>query len=118
MIRVEDKMKTGTQIKVDNHTQTVITCSDCGATTHVKAGIDTKTARDAIQRPCKACNPIHNHHCGQGWWIQFGLKRNPYVYGPMPRLRTSRDYRMQEARRMGWMAWTWDDEYKEERKSH
>ena len=104
------------QIKVDNRTQAVITCSDCASTTSVKAGIDTKTARDAIQRPCKACNPINNHHCGQGWWIQFGLKRNPYVYGPMPRLRTSRDYRMQEARRMGWMAWTWDDEYKEERR--
>ena len=33
------------------------------------------------------------------------------MYGPMPRLRTSRDYRMQEASRQGWMAWTWDDEY-------
>jgi hypothetical protein len=23
---------------------------------------------------------------------------------------------MEEARRMGWMAWTWNDEYKEDRK--
>ena len=52
MIRVENTMKTGTQIKVDNHTQTVIIFSDCGSTTSVKAGIDTKTARDALQRPC------------------------------------------------------------------
>jgi len=97
-------MKTGIQIKADNHTQTVITCSDYGSTTSVKAGIDTKTARDATQRPSRACNPIHNHHYGQGWWIQFGLKRNPNVYGPIPRLRTSCDYRTQEARRMRWMA--------------
>ena len=34
----------------------------------------------------------------------------------MQRLRTSRRYRMEEARRMGWMAWTWHDEYEEERK--
>ena len=101
--------------RVNNHTQTVIACSDCGAKTHVKAGIDTKTAKDAIQRPCGACNTIHNHHCGQGWWIQFGLKRNPCVYGPLQRLRISRDYRMQEARRMGWVSRTWGDEYKLER---
>jgi len=50
------------------------------------------------------------------WWKEFGLESNPYVYGPMPRLRTSVRYRIEEARRMGWMAWTWDDEYKDERK--
>ena len=75
MIMFETIMKTGTQIKVDNHTQMVITCSDCAATSHVKAGVDMKSARDAMQRPCRACNPIHNHHCGQGWWTQFGLRR-------------------------------------------
>lgn len=50
------------------------------------------------------------------WWKDFGLKANPYVYGPMLRLRTSQRYRMEEARRMGWMAWTWQDEYTDERK--
>ena len=34
----------------------------------------------------------------------------------MPRLRTSLRYRMEEARRMGYMAWTWHDEYEEELK--
>jgi hypothetical protein len=34
----------------------------------------------------------------------------------MPYKRTSLRYRLEEARRMGWMEWTWDDEYKEERK--
>ncbi len=116
MVSIEDIMKRAKQIRVNNHTKTVINCSDCGATTSDNAGIHTKTARTAIQRPCSDCNLIHNHLCGQGWWIQFGLKKNPYVYGPMPRLRTSRDYKMQEGRRTGWMAWTWDDEYKEERK--
>ena len=32
------------------------------------------------------------------------------------RLQTSTRYRIEEARRMGWMAWTWNDEYKEERR--
>ena len=62
---------------------------------------------------CKPLNPLVN----QGWWLEFGLSENPYVYGPMPRLRTGKHFRMEEARRMGWMAWTWDDEYKEERKA-
>ena len=52
-----------------------------------------------------------------GWWLAFNFDTNPYVYGPMQRLRTGKRYRMEEARRMGWMAWTWDDEYKEERKA-
>ena len=111
-------MKTAKQIKINNRVQTVIECTLCGATTRVKAGVDTKTAKDAIKRPCGTCNPIHNHLCGQGWWLEFGLKSNPYVYGPMPRLRTSRSYRMEEARRNGWMAWVWDDEYVDERKGY
>ena len=91
-------------------------CSVCGATTHVKAGIDTRTAKAALERPCGACNPCHNPLVNQGWWLEFGLKKNPYIYGPMPRLRTGLRYRIEEARRMGWMAWTWKDEYSEERK--
>ena len=110
-------MKTAKQIKINNHTYTAIECSVCGAKTRVKARLDTKTASDAMERPCGSCNPNHNHLCGQGWWLQYGLQSNPYVYGPMPRLRTSRTYRMEEARRMGWMAWTWNDEYQEERKA-
>ena len=69
-----------------------------------------------LERPCGACNPVRNPLVNQGWWLEFGLDCNPYVYGPMPRLRTSVRYRLEEARRMGWMAWTWNDEYMEERK--
>ena len=109
-------MKTAKEIYVDNRVRTVMECSVCGATTYVKAGIDTKTAQAAIERPCGACNPVRNPLVNQGWWLEFGLDCNPYVYGPMPRLRTSVRYRLEEARRMGWMSWVWDDEYKEERK--
>ena len=109
-------MKTAKEIYVGNRVRTVMECPVCGATTHVKAGIDTKTAQAALDRPCGACNPVGNPLVNQGWWLQFGLDRNPYVYGPMPRLRTSVRFRLEEARRMGWMAWTWNDEYAEERK--
>ena len=109
-------MKTAKEIYVDNRVRTVMECSVCGATTNIKAGIDTKTAQAASERPCGACNPCRNPLVNQGWWLEFGLDRNPYVYGPMPRLRTSVRYRLEEARRMGWMAWTWNDEYMEERK--
>ena len=109
-------MKTAKEIYVDNRVRTVLECSVCGATTHVKAGIDTKTAQVALGRPCGACNPCRNPLVNQGWWLEFGLDRNPYVYGPMPRLRTSTRYRLEEERRRGWMAWTWNDEYKEQRK--
>lgn len=38
-----------------------------------------------------------------GWWREnFGLKQNPYIYGPMPWKRTSRKYRLQEAIERGW----------------
>ena len=109
-------MKTAKEIYVDKRVRTVMECSVCGATTHVKAGIDTETAKAAIERPCGACNPCRNPLVNHGWWLELCLDRNPYVYGPMPRLRTSVRYRIEEARRMGWMAWTWDDEYTEDRK--
>ena len=108
-------MNTAVEIKVDNRVRTVIKCSSCGATSFVKAGIDTKTSEAAVERSCGACtprNPLNN----QGWWLEFGLDKNPGVYGPMPRLRTGRRYRVEEARRMGWMAWVWHYEYEEERK--
>ena len=75
-----------------------------------------KTSRAAIERSCRSCTPI-NPLVNQGWWLEFGLSENPYVYGPMPRLRTGKHFRMAEARRMGWMAWTWNDEYSEQRKA-
>jgi len=37
-----------------------------------------------------------------GWWRQFGLYNNPYVYGPMPWKRTGRHHRIAEAVEMGW----------------
>ena len=109
-------MKTAKEIYVDNKVRTVMECSVCGATTHVKAGIHTKTAQAALERPCGVCNPVRNPLVNQGLWLEFGLDCNPYVYGPMPRLRTSTRYRIEEARGMGWMSWTWNDKYKEERK--
>ena len=99
-------MKTAQEIYVGNRVRTVMECSVCSATTHVKAAIDTKTAHAALKRPRGACNPVRNPLINQGWWLEFGLDHNPYVYGPMPRLRTSVRYRLEEARRMGWMAWT------------
>ena len=108
-------MKTAKEIYVDNKVRTVMECSVCGATTHVKAGIDTEASKAAIQRPCTHCRP-RPRFVYEGWWKEFGLKKNPYIYGPMPRMRTSERYRMEEARRMGYMAWTWNDEYAEERK--
>ena len=110
-------MKTAKQTKVNNRVRTVITCSECGATTYVKTSIESKTAQNAIQRACKTCQPVRTLNAVMGWWHVFGLKTNPYVYGPMPRLRTSQRYRMEEARRNGWMAWVWCDEYQEERKA-
>ena len=110
-------MKRAKQIHVDNKVWTVLECPSCGDTTHVNAEIDTKTIKTAMERSCKVCSPPQNLPDVEGWWKQFGLKKNPGVYGPMPRLRTGRlRYRMEEARRMGWMAWTWHDEYEEERK--
>ena len=111
-------MKKAKEIKVNNRVRTVIECQHCGATTHVKAGIDSKSKRSkvAIERSCKACQPPQNLPINQGWWLEFGLDKNPGVYGPMPRLRTGHRYRMEEARRMGWMAWVWHDEYEEDRK--
>jgi hypothetical protein len=34
----------------------------------------------------------------------------------MPHKRTSERFRIEEAQRMGWVAWTWQDEYSEARK--
>ena len=108
-------MKTAREIYVDNRVRLVIECSLCGAKIFTKTGIDTKTSKAEIQRSCGSCKP-RNPLSNQGWWLEFGLYENPYVYGPMPRLRTGKHYRMEEARRMEWMAWAWNDKYSEQRK--
>ena len=108
-------MKIAKEIKVNNRVRAFIECSLCGSKTHTNAGINAKTSKAAIERSCGACMP-RNPLVNEGWWKEFGLDKNPYVYGPMPRSRTSQRYRIEEARRMGWMAWTWHDEYEEERK--
>ena len=109
-------MKTAKQLKVDNRTITILTCIDCGNETKPVGSIATKKVQEAINRPCGICTPTRGPFNANGWWKKFGLDSNPYVYGPMPRKRTSQLYRMQEARRMGWMSWIWDDEYKYQRK--
>ena len=106
-------MKTAIEIYVDNRVRTVIECTLCGSTTYVKAGMDTKTSKDAIGRSCRTCAPFKGL-INEGWWKEFGLKKNPYIVGSIPRMRTSERYRMEKARRMGYMAWTWNDEYSEE----
>ena len=83
-------MKTAKEIKVENRSHTQLTCTSCGAVTHVKAGIGTKTTRDALERHCGSCEPRH-HLAGFGGWTAFGLDSNPYMYALMPRLRTGRD---------------------------
>ena len=108
-------MKIAKEIYVDNRVRTVIECTLCGSTTYVEAGMDTKTSKDAIERSCRACTPFRGL-INEGWWKKFGLQKNPYIYGPMPKMRTSERYRMKEARRMGYMAWVWKDKYEEERK--
>ena len=76
-------MKIAKEIYVDNRVRTVIECTMCGSTTYVKAGMDTKTSKDAIERSCTNCRP-RPPFVYEGWWKEFGLKKNPYIYGPMP----------------------------------
>ena len=82
-------MKTAKQIKLNNRVRTVITCSECGATTFVNGAIDTKESKNAIRRAFKICHPVRTLNAVLGWWHEFGLKTNPYVYCPMLRLVTS-----------------------------
>ena len=107
-------MKTAKEVLIDSKTFTIITCCDCGNETSVKGRCTNAKAKAAVERKCKPCNPV-TRQGGTNWWSQFGLKKNPYVYGPMPRLRTSVRWRIEEARKMGWLAWYWVDEYTEQR---
>ena len=54
-------MKTAKEIYVDNRKRTVIECQSCGATTYVKAGIDTKRSKAAIARSCKLVNLLRTY---------------------------------------------------------
>ncbi len=107
-------MKTAKEVKRDGRTFTLITCCDCGNQTGVNGRSTSQKAQATIERKCKPCNPV-TRQGGTNWWSQFGLKKNPYVYGPMPRLRTSERWRIEEARQRGWLAWYWNDEYTEQR---
>ena len=44
-------MKTAEEIYVDNKVRTVLECTLCGSTTHVKAGIGTKNQRMQLNAP-------------------------------------------------------------------
>lgn len=107
-------MKTAKEVLIDGKTFTHITCCDCGNETSVKGRSTTAKAKAAVERKCKPCKPV-TRQGGTNWWSQFDLKKNPYVYGPMPRKRTSERWRLEEARRMGWLAWYWVDEYTDQR---
>ena len=107
-------MKTAKEVLIDGKTFTHITCCDCGNETSVKGRSTTAKAKAAVERKCKPCKPV-TRQGGTNWWSQFDLKKNPYVYVPMPRKRTSERWRLEEARRMGWLAWYWVDEYTDQR---
>ena len=109
-------MKTTKEIKIDGRTYTVFECQNCGSTTRTTGRQTAKKAQAALTRECRSCSPVRFGRSSAGWWHDFGLTKNPYVYGPMQYKRTSERYRLEEARRMGWIEWTWQDEYTEERK--
>ena len=109
-------MKTAKEIIIGSRTYTVFECQDCGETTREPGRQTTKRAEIALNRPCRSCSPIRFGRSCDGWWHDFGLAKNPYVYGPMPRKRTSERFRLEEARQPGWVAYMWQDEYTDERK--
>ena len=109
-------MKTSKEINIDGRTFTVFECQDCGATTRVPGRQTSKKAQTALNRSCRACSPVSFVRSSSGWWHDFGLAKNPYVYGPMPYKRTGERYRLEEARQRGWVAFMWQDEYTDERK--
>ena len=97
-------------------TYTQIQCDGCKRVIEVKGNPGTKKVTQALERDCRTCNPVVKPTGSRGWWSAFGLEKNPYVYGPMPRLRTAVQFRIAEARQRGWVSWVWDDEYKDKRK--
>ena len=109
-------MKTSKEININERTYTVFECQDCGSTTRTPGRQTSKKAQTALNRPCRACSPVSFVRSPSGWWHDFGLTKNPYVYGPMPYKRTGERYRLEEARQRGWVAFMWQDEYTDERK--
>ncbi len=82
-------MKISIETKVNNRVRTAIGCSEGSKKTYVICKIDTKKAKTAIERSCRTCSPPKRVPTNEGWWKEFGLDKNSYVYGPMPKLRTS-----------------------------
>ena len=109
-------MKPAKEITIGSRSYTVFECQDCGATTREPGRQTTKKAKNALNRPCRSCSPVRFGRSCDGWWHDFGLAKNPYVYGPMPHKRTSERFRLEEARQRGWVAFMWQDEYTDERK--
>nr|BDD46732.1 hypothetical protein 3 [bacterium] len=97
---------TGTTTRIDHKGNpaeyTRLRCDKCGTYCEVKGSSDS---RNVQARRCFKCHP----NAKIGWWHEFGLDKNPYVYGPMPYKRTSIAHRMKEARARGWTAWRWND---------
>ena len=110
-------MKTAKEIKIGNRTYTHFTCTKCGKVTKVAAGLNTKTARTVLMRKCAGCHEWSRSQASTNWWSQFGLTKNPYVYGPMPKRRTGEFWRRAEARARGWLSHYWIDEYTAQRGS-
>ena len=108
-------MKSAKQITDGKRTYTLITCGSCGRQSTLQGHITTKACERALQRKCKTCHPPRKQLIGTSWWHAFGLRKNPYVYGPMPYKRTGERWRLVEARQRGWLAWYWVDEYTDER---
>ena len=69
-------MKSANQTYSDNKVRTEITCNDCGNRTYVNSGINTKTVKKALSRPCRSCNPPNFPLINVGWWKGFGLDLN------------------------------------------
>lgn len=94
-----------------NETHTRLRCEACGAETTPKGHPHTKKVKEALTAACKQCSDIPHPQHGKNWWSAFGLKKNPYVYGPMPWKRTSEFWRRVEARERGHLAWYWRDNH-------
>lgn len=61
-------MKTAKEACVDNKVRAIMECSVCGATTHIKVGIDTQMDQSAIERLCVSCNPNRQPRVLVGIW--------------------------------------------------
>ena len=81
-------MEIANRSKTNNRVRTVIECTLC------------------------QCRTRSTTHIG-GMTLVY--RKEPWCLRTHARLRTSLRYRLEEERRMGLMAWTWNDEYKKER---